>query len=48
VALPPGVYQYTFIVDGARWQPDPLAVSQVSDGFGQVNSVLIVPPRTEA
>jgi hypothetical protein len=48
VALPPGVYQYTFIVDGARWQPDPLAVSQVSDGFGQVNSVLIVSPRTEA
>ena len=48
VALTPGVYQYAFIVDGTRWQPDPRAISQVSDGFGQVNSVLIVSPRSEA
>jgi hypothetical protein len=43
VQLPPGVYQYTFVVNGTQWVPDPRAVSQVDDGFGQMNSVLIVP-----
>jgi hypothetical protein len=43
VQLPPGVYQYTFVVNGTEWVPDPRAVSQVDDGFGQTNSVLIVP-----
>ena len=43
VSLPPGVYQYTFVIDGSRWIPDPTALSQVDDGFGQVNSVVIVP-----
>jgi len=43
VTLPPGVYQYTFVVNGTQWVPDPRAVSQVDDGFGQTNSVLIVP-----
>lgn len=43
VTLPPGVYQYTFVVNGTQWVPDPRAVSQVDDGFGQMNSVLIVP-----
>jgi hypothetical protein len=43
VPLPPGVYQYTFVLDGTEWIPDPRAVSQVDDGFGQVNSVVIVP-----
>jgi 1,4-alpha-glucan branching enzyme len=43
VTLPPGVYQYTFVVNGTEWVPDPRAVSQVDDGFGQVNSVVIVP-----
>lgn len=42
VPLTPGVYQYTFIVDGREWRPDPHAVSQVDDGFGQQNSVVIV------
>ncbi len=42
VPLPPGVYQYTFIVDDSEWRPDPTALSQVDDGFGQVNSVIIV------
>jgi len=42
VPLPPGVYQYTFIVDGTEWRSDPTAVSQVDDGFGRVNSVVIV------
>lgn len=42
VELPPGIYQYTFVVNGTEWQPDPRAVSQVDDGFGRVNSVVIV------
>jgi hypothetical protein len=48
VLLPPGVYQYTFIVDGTEWRPDPTAFSQVDDGFGQVNSVVIVSPENAA
>lgn len=40
--LEPGVYQYSFVVDGREWRPDPLAVSQVDDGFGRQNSVVIV------
>lgn len=48
VPLPPGVYQYTFIINGTEWRPDPTALSQVDDGFGQVNSVLIVSSETPA
>jgi hypothetical protein len=29
-------------VNGTEWLPDPRAVSQVDDGFGRVNSVVIV------
>ncbi len=47
VPLPPGVYQYTFVVNGTEWQPDPTAISQVDDGFGQVNSVVIVSAEGE-
>lgn len=42
VPLEPGVYQYAFVVDGEEWRPDPRAVSQVDDGFGRENSVVIV------
>lgn len=48
VMLPPGVYQYTFVVNGTEWVPDPRAVSQVDDGFGQINSVVIVSGESEA
>jgi hypothetical protein len=48
VVLPPGVYQYTFVVNGTDWVPDPRAVSQVDDGFGQTNSVVIVPGTGDA
>lgn len=44
--LDPGVYQYSFVVDGVEWRPDPLAVSQVDDGFGRQNSVVIVTRET--
>lgn len=39
VALPPGVHDYAFVVNGSHWRPDPLAPS-VSDGFGGQNSRL--------
>jgi hypothetical protein len=45
VALPPGEYQYLFVVDGRRWIPDPAAHAQVADDFGQRNSLLVVGPR---
>jgi len=48
VPLEPGVYQYTFIVDGSEWRPDPHAVSQIDDGFGQTNSIVIVSGDTAA
>jgi hypothetical protein len=35
IALPPGVHQYTFVVDGNEWVADPSAVLQV-------NSILVV------
>lgn len=44
--LPPGLHHYVFIVNGTEWRPDPNAASQVDDGFGRKNSVLLVPgPR---
>lgn len=42
LTLAPGVHHYVFVVDRADWRPDPLAVAQVDDGFGQQNSVLLV------
>lgn len=42
VPLEPGVYQYGFVVDGVEWRPDPRALSNVDDGFGRENSVVIV------
>ncbi|MBI4499528.1 MAG: hypothetical protein HY700_00035 [Gemmatimonadetes bacterium] len=42
IDLPPGLHHYVFVVDGTRWAPDPNASSQVDDGFGLKNSVLLV------
>ncbi len=39
LTLPAGQHQYAFVVDGARWVPDPGAPA-VDDGFGRQNSVL--------
>ena len=39
LTLPAGQHQYAFVVDGARWVPDPGAPA-VNDGFGRRNSVL--------
>jgi hypothetical protein len=40
--LKPGVYAYSFIVDGNSWVPDPGAESYEEDGFGSRNAVLRV------
>jgi len=42
LSLPPGRYEYLFVINGTEWTPDPLAPS-VDDGFGGQNSVLLVP-----
>lgn len=39
LVLPAGEHEYAFVVDGARWVPDPAAPG-VDDGFGRRNSVL--------
>jgi AMP-activated protein kinase-like protein len=41
LALPVGQHHYAFVVDGARWVPDPAAAA-VDDGFGRRNSVVAV------
>ena len=42
IALPPGEYEYQFVVDGERWTPDPAAPLARDDGYGQQNSVLTI------
>jgi anti-sigma factor RsiW len=42
--LPPGRYEYMFVVDGQRWVGDPSAVEETDDGFGARNAVLEVAP----
>jgi hypothetical protein len=37
--ITPGVHDYSFVVDGVRWVPDPYAPG-IDDGFGGVNSRL--------
>ena len=41
IPLDPGIHQYSFVVDGERWIPDPAAPS-VNDGFGGLNSRIAV------
>jgi anti-sigma factor RsiW len=40
IELPKGHYEYTFVVDGERWVPDPSAGQLVDDGFGGHNAVI--------
>jgi 1,4-alpha-glucan branching enzyme len=42
VPLPPGRYEYRFVVDRKEWVLDP-SVPWVDDGFGDRNSLFIVP-----
>lgn len=46
-ALPPGTYEYCFVVDG-QWMPDPQAMDYVPNPFGGTNSVLKVAGPPEA
>ncbi len=41
LSLPPGDYEYLFVVDG-RWQPDPSCAERRPNPFGGENSVLRV------
>lgn len=48
IPLPPGVYDYAFVVDGGAWRLDPLA-PRVGDGFGGANSrVTVLTPGPKA
>jgi len=38
--LPPGRYEYMFVLDGEKWLPDPNALRYVKDGFGNRNAIL--------
>jgi 1,4-alpha-glucan branching enzyme len=42
--LPPGAYEYRFVVDGC-WIADPKAAHVVPNPFGEMNSILTVPPE---
>ena len=44
LALPPGTYEYRFVVDG-KWMPDPRAGKTAQNPFGELNSILRVPER---
>ena len=40
--LPPGRYQYKYVIDENNWKEDPNNPQRVDDGFGGSNSLLIV------
>lgn len=42
--LPPGRYQYKFVVDQVDWQEDPGNPETTDDNYGGKNSILVVPP----
>lgn len=45
LALPPGRYEYLFVVDGV-WVADSAAPESVPNPHGGVNSVIVVPAHT--
>ena len=44
IAVPPGRYEYAFVVDDNRWVTDPVALRAPDLGLGQPNSVALVAP----
>lgn len=46
VPLEAGRHEYSFVVDGKHWMPDPAAPLAPDDGFGVANSVLLVSRST--
>jgi 1,4-alpha-glucan branching enzyme len=43
ILLPPGQYEYRFVVDG-QWQDDPMAARFLANSFGGLNCVVEVKP----
>jgi 1,4-alpha-glucan branching enzyme len=41
--LPPGTYQYKFVIDGTRWEDDADNPKRMMNEFGTSNSILDVP-----
>lgn len=42
LALPPGRYRYTFLVDGTRWMPDPSEPPALGNDFDTPTSVITI------
>ena len=42
VWLPPGRYEYRFVVDGSQWLSDPKAKESAKNPHGSTNSVVVV------
>jgi hypothetical protein len=42
VQLPPGRYEYAFLIDDRVWKADPSSLVKEKSGFGASNSILIV------
>jgi len=40
--LPPGRYQYKFVIDEQNWKEDPNNPQRVDDGYGGFNSLVII------
>ena len=40
--LPPGRYQYKFVIDRVNWKEDPNNPNRIDDGFGGFNSLIDV------
>ena len=40
--LPPGRYQYKFVIDENNWKEDPNNPQRLDDGYGGFNSLLIL------
>ena len=48
VTPPVGRYEYKFIVDGQRWIEDPSNGMKVADGYGGLNSLLVIDERLKS
>jgi hypothetical protein len=42
VLLPPGRYEYAFLIDDRVWKADPASLVKEKSGFGVTNSILIL------
>ena len=42
VPLSEGEYAFMYLIDGTRWIAPPLAQDFVTDGFGNINGIVVV------